>query len=55
MRLKSNDKGNANLYPTHGFGPISPILNFHRGDMNTPSPKKVGELARNMMKSRMIR
>lgn len=31
-RLKHNEKRNANLYPTHGFGPICHILNIHRGD-----------------------
>jgi len=31
-RLGHNEKRNANLYPTHGFGPICHILNIHRGD-----------------------
>ncbi len=31
-RLKHNEKRNANLYPTHGFGPICHIMNIHRGD-----------------------
>ncbi|MCK5134569.1 MAG: Gfo/Idh/MocA family oxidoreductase [Bacteroidales bacterium] len=31
-RLKHNQHRNANLYPTHGFGPICHILNIHRGD-----------------------
>jgi len=31
-RLRHNQKRNANLYPTHGFGPICHILNIHRGD-----------------------
>ncbi len=31
-RLRHNEKRNANLYPTHGFGPICHILNIHRGD-----------------------
>jgi predicted dehydrogenase len=31
-RLKHNEQRNANLYPTHGFGPICHILNIHRGD-----------------------
>ncbi len=31
-RLKHNEKRNANLYPTHGFGPICHTLNIHRGD-----------------------
>jgi predicted dehydrogenase len=31
-RLRHNQTRNANLYPTHGFGPICHILNIHRGD-----------------------
>jgi len=31
-RLRHNENRNANLYPTHGFGPICHILNIHRGD-----------------------
>jgi predicted dehydrogenase len=31
-RLRHNQQRNANLYPTHGFGPICHILNIHRGD-----------------------
>jgi len=31
-RLRHNEKRNANLYPTHGFGPICHALNIHRGD-----------------------
>jgi predicted dehydrogenase len=31
-RLRHHEKRNANLYPTHGFGPICHILNIHRGD-----------------------
>jgi len=31
-RLRHNETRNANLYPTHGFGPICHILNIHRGD-----------------------
>jgi Glycosyl hydrolase 109, C-terminal domain/Oxidoreductase family, NAD-binding Rossmann fold len=31
-RLKQNETRNANLYPTHGLGPICHILNIHRGD-----------------------
>ena len=31
-RLRHNEKRNANLYPTHGFGPICHTLNIHRGD-----------------------
>jgi predicted dehydrogenase len=31
-RLRHNQNRNANLYPTHGFGPICHILNIHRGD-----------------------
>jgi len=31
-RLGHNEKRDANLYPTHGFGPICHILNIHRGD-----------------------
>ena len=31
-RLRHNQKRNANLYPTHGFGPICHTLNIHRGD-----------------------
>lgn len=31
-RLCHNTEYNGNLYPTHGFGPISHALNIHRGD-----------------------
>ena len=31
-RLRHNEERNANLYPTHGFGPICHALNIHRGD-----------------------
>jgi len=31
-RLRHNETRNANLYPTHGFGPLCHILNIHRGD-----------------------
>ena len=31
-RLRHNETRNANLYPTHGFGPICHALNIHRGD-----------------------
>lgn len=31
-RLRHQETRNANLYPTHGFGPICHILNIHRGD-----------------------
>jgi len=31
-RLRHNQKRDANLYPTHGFGPICHIMNIHRGD-----------------------
>ena len=31
-RLRHNQTRNANLYPTHGFGPICHVLNIHRGD-----------------------
>jgi predicted dehydrogenase len=31
-RLRHNQTRNANLYPTHGFGPICHIMNIHRGD-----------------------
>jgi hypothetical protein len=31
-RLKENAKRNGNLYPTHGLGPISQIMNINRGD-----------------------
>jgi hypothetical protein len=31
-RLRHNEKRNANLYPTHGFGPICHTMNIHRGD-----------------------
>lgn len=31
-RLKQNETRNANLYPTHGLGPLCHILNIHRGD-----------------------
>jgi len=31
-RLKENAKRNGNLYPTHGLGPISQVMNLNRGD-----------------------
>ena len=31
-RLKQNAGRNGNLYPTHGLGPISQIMNINRGD-----------------------
>lgn len=31
-RLEANRTQNGNLYPTHGLGPISHIMNIHRGD-----------------------
>ncbi|MEZ5071078.1 MAG: Gfo/Idh/MocA family oxidoreductase [Bacteroidales bacterium] len=31
-RLRHNQTRNANLYPTHGFGPLCHVLNIHRGD-----------------------
>jgi len=31
-RLRHNETRNANLYPTHGFGPICHAMNIHRGD-----------------------
>jgi predicted dehydrogenase len=31
-RLKHMESRDANLYPTHGFGPICHIMNIHRGD-----------------------
>jgi predicted dehydrogenase len=31
-RLKQNATRNGNLYPTHGLGPISQIMNINRGD-----------------------
>jgi predicted dehydrogenase len=31
-RLRHNEHRNANLYPTHGLGPICHIMNIHRGD-----------------------
>jgi len=31
-RLRHNETRNANLYPTHGLGPLCHILNIHRGD-----------------------
>jgi len=31
-RLKHNEKYQANLYPTHGLGPVCQALNIHRGD-----------------------
>lgn len=31
-RLKENIKGSGNLYPTHGLGPVSKIMNINRGD-----------------------
>jgi len=34
-RLKHLEHRDANLYPTHGFGPICHIMNIHRGDRMT--------------------
>ncbi|MEN8202532.1 MAG: Gfo/Idh/MocA family oxidoreductase [Bacteroidota bacterium] len=34
-RLEHLADRNANLYPTHGFGPICHIMNIHRGDRMT--------------------
>ncbi|WP_276480471.1 Gfo/Idh/MocA family oxidoreductase [Paraflavitalea pollutisoli] len=31
-RLEENSKRNGNLYPTHGLGPVSQIMNLNRGD-----------------------
>ncbi|WP_119079841.1 Gfo/Idh/MocA family protein [Chitinophaga alhagiae] len=31
-RLRENIKHNANLYPTHGLGPIAQCMNINRGD-----------------------
>jgi hypothetical protein len=31
-RLRQNASRNGNLYPTHGLGPISQIMNINRGD-----------------------
>ena len=31
-RLKHLEKNDGNTYPTHGLGPVSHILNIHRGD-----------------------
>ncbi|MEX2234302.1 MAG: Gfo/Idh/MocA family oxidoreductase, partial [Cyclobacteriaceae bacterium] len=31
-RLKENYRGNGNLYPGHGLGPISQVMNINRGD-----------------------
>lgn len=31
-RLEHMENRNANLYPTHGFGPICHVMNIHRGD-----------------------
>lgn len=31
-RLKENAKRNGNLYPTHGLGPVSQVMNINRGD-----------------------
>jgi predicted dehydrogenase len=31
-RLKQNYGGNGNLYPGHGLGPISQVMNINRGD-----------------------
>lgn len=31
-RLEYNAKNKANLYPTHGLGPVCQALNIHRGD-----------------------
>ena len=32
-RLKVMENSNGNTYPTHGLGPISHIMNIHRGDL----------------------
>lgn len=31
-RLKENSSRNGNLYPTHGLGPVSQVMNLNRGD-----------------------
>jgi predicted dehydrogenase len=31
-RLKESQNRNANLYPTHGFGPVCQVMNINRGD-----------------------
>ncbi len=31
-RLKQLEENDGNTYPTHGFGPISHLMNIHRGD-----------------------
>lgn len=31
-RLRENSQRNGNLYPTHGLGPVSQIMNLNRGD-----------------------
>ena len=31
-RLEYNEKNKANIYPTHGLGPVCQALNIHRGD-----------------------
>lgn len=31
-RLKQNAARNGNLYPTHGLGPVSQVMNLNRGD-----------------------
>lgn len=31
-RLKENSSKNGNLYPTHGLGPVSQVMNLNRGD-----------------------
>lgn len=31
-RLRENSTRNGNLYPTHGLGPVSQIMNLNRGD-----------------------
>lgn len=31
-RLDYNEKNKANIYPTHGLGPVCQALNIHRGD-----------------------
>lgn len=31
-RLRENSMRNGNLYPTHGLGPVSQIMNLNRGD-----------------------
>ncbi|OJV38068.1 MAG: acetylgalactosaminidase [Bacteroidales bacterium 36-12] len=52
-RLDYNEKFKANLYPTHGLGPVCQILNIHRGDkmnyLTSMSTKQFGitEYAKN--------